>query len=134
VLVPGADYPATVFSLPPAAPPQVQVRVEPERIAMGQAVQVIIHAIDAATGAPIVGAIKVAVAVFDPTTRRWRHEYRAVGRTNAPFTYTFNLINQSVFDLDLLRWVVERVPPTGRIGEPGYSDIDIPFTWDANPF
>ena len=99
--------------LPPPPPPprrgKVLLRVEPAKMPLNRAVDVIVRAEDDLTHAPLAGTVKI--------------DGRVAGNTNSPFRYTFRK-----------RRVgrppdVEFQEPQGTVSIPGYPDTILDFDW-----
>ena len=94
----------------------MSVSLTPATIPLGIAVPVSVHAQDARTAAPLSGAVLI--------------DGQAVGRTDAPFTFTFNTQRNRVFDPETRTWNWgEETVPAGVVRVADYPDSAIPFAF-----
>jgi hypothetical protein len=85
------------------------ISVTPSSIAYGATVQVIVHAYD---NGPVDGIVWVNAEV--------------AGKTNEPFTYTFEP-GEREFDINQKKWVWVTPVPSGKVTSAGYRPTEIPF-------
>ena len=90
----------------------VRVRIEPPTQVLGTPTQVTVFASDAA-GGPVAGDVAINGAT--------------AGRTNAAFTYTFQMGRAREFDPETRSWHFVPAPPVGKVVADGYDPTDIPF-------
>src|SRR3712207_3182450 len=95
--------------------PTMRVIATPMDIPLGRPVQVSARALDVGTGSVLAGSVLINGQV--------------AGRTDMPFTYTFNNHTQRVFDPELRIWTMEVVPPTATVTAPDYVDGVIGFDY-----